>query len=45
MKDSKRVFITRLESNTVRAIDLYEAGTVDEAVLEALILEALQLNI
>lgn len=45
MKDKTKLFNTRLESNTVRAIDFYEAGTVDEAALEALILEAVQLNI
>ena len=45
MKDPKKLFNTRLESNTVRAIDFYENNTVDEGALEALILEAVELNI
>jgi hypothetical protein len=44
MKDPKQLFNTRLESNTVRAIDFHEGDTVDEAALEALILEAVGLN-
>jgi len=44
MKDPKKLFNTRLESNTVRAIDFYEGDTVDEAALAALILEAVGLN-
>src|SRR4029453_4168207 len=44
MKDPKKLFNTRLESNTVRAIDIHEGDTVDEAALKALILEALPLN-
>jgi hypothetical protein len=44
MKDPKKLFNTRLESNTVRAIDFPEGNTVDEAALEALIREAVGLN-
>ncbi len=44
MKDSKKLFNTRLDSKTVRAIDLHEGDTVDEAALQALILEAVRLN-
>jgi hypothetical protein len=44
MKDPKKLFNTRLESNTVRAIDFHEGDTVDEAALKALILEAVELN-
>jgi hypothetical protein len=44
MKDPMKLFNTRLESNTVRAIDFHEGDTVDEAALEALILEAVGLN-
>src|SRR5207237_3834137 len=40
IKDPKKLFNTRLDSNTVRAIDFHEGDTVDEAALEALILEA-----
>lgn len=44
VKDPKKLFNTRLESNTVRAIDFREGDTVDEAALKALILEAVTLN-
>jgi hypothetical protein len=44
MKDPKKLFNTRLESNTVRAIDFHEGDTVDETALKALILEAVRLN-
>ncbi len=44
MRDPKKLFNTRLESNTVRAIDFYEGDTVDEASLKALILDAVRLN-
>jgi hypothetical protein len=44
MKDPKKLFNTRLDSNTVRAIDFREGDTVDEAALEALILESVGLN-
>ena len=44
MKDPKKLFNTRLDSNTVRAIDFHEDDTVDEAALKALILEAVKLN-
>ena len=44
MKDPKKLFNTRLDSNTVRAIDFHEGDTVDEAALKALILDAVRLN-
>jgi hypothetical protein len=44
MKDPKKLFNTRLDSKTVRAIDFHEDDTVDEAALKALILEAVRLN-
>ena len=44
MKDPKKFFNTRLESNTVRAIDFHEGDPVDEAALKGLILEAVRLN-
>ena len=44
MKDPKKLFNTRLESNTVRAIDIHEGDIVDEAALKALILDAVGLN-
>ena len=44
MRDPRKLFNTRLESNTVRAIDFREVDRLDEAVLRALILEAVRLN-
>ena len=44
LKDPKKLFNTRLDSNSVRAIDLHEGDTVDEAALKRLILEAARLN-
>jgi hypothetical protein len=44
MKDPKKLFNTRLDSNSVRAIDFHDGGVVDEAALKALILEAVGLN-
>ena len=44
MKDPKKLFNTRLDSKTVRAIDFHEGDTVAEAALKALILEAVGLN-
>ncbi len=44
IKDLKMLFNTRLDSKTVRAIDLHEADTVDDAALKALILDAVRLN-
>ena len=44
MKDPKRLFNTRLDSKTVRAVDFREGDAVDEGALKALILEALRLN-
>jgi hypothetical protein len=42
--DPKKLFNTRLDSKTVRAIDFREGDTVDEVALQALILEAVRLN-
>jgi hypothetical protein len=44
MKDPKKLFNTRLDSKTVRAIDFYQDDTVDEVALKALILEAVRVN-
>jgi hypothetical protein len=44
MKDPKKLFNTRLDSKTVRAIDFYESDTVNEAALKALIIYAVALN-
>jgi len=44
MKDPKKLFNTRLDSKTVRAIDFYEDSNIDKAGLTALIQEAVKLN-
>lgn len=44
LKDPKKLFNTRLDSKTVRAIDFHEGDMVDAAALRALILEAVELN-
>ena len=44
LKDPKKLFNTRLDSKTVRAIDFCEGDTVNEAALKALILQAVRLN-
>ena len=44
VKDPKKLFNTRLDSKTVRAIDFYEIETFDKAALKALILRAVKLN-
>ena len=44
IKDPKKLFNTRLDSKTVRAIDFFEDGTVDEAALKRIIQNAAALN-
>src|SRR5512142_1201591 len=44
LKDPKKLFNTRLDSKTVRAIDFHEGEAVDEAGLKAIILAAVKLN-
>lgn len=44
MQDPNKLFNTRLDSKTVRAIDFHEGDAVDEAALKALIMEAVALN-
>src|SRR5512141_1768164 len=44
IKDPKKIFNTRLDSKTVRAIDFHEDDSVDEAALKTLILDAVRLN-
>jgi hypothetical protein len=44
LKDPKKLFNTRLDSKTVRAIDFYEDATIDGLKLKALIAEAAELN-
>jgi hypothetical protein len=44
LKDPKKLFNTRLNGNTVRAIDFHEGEIVDESALKALILNAVRVN-
>jgi hypothetical protein len=44
VKDPKNLFNTRLDSNTVRAIDFHEGDPVDDEALKALILDAVRIN-
>jgi hypothetical protein len=44
LQDPTKLFNTRLESNAVRAIDFHQDDAPNEAALQALILEAVQLN-
>lgn len=44
MDDPNKLFNTRLDSKTVRAIDFYEGVAIDEAGLQALIVEAVRVN-
>ena len=44
IKDPKNLFNTRLDSNSVRAIDFREGDRIDQAALRALILEAVRVN-
>lgn len=44
VKDPKKLFNTRLDSETVRAIDFHESDVVDEVALNALIRDAVRLN-
>lgn len=44
VKDPKKLFNTRLESNTVRAIDFHQGEPINEIALKAIILEAVGLN-
>ncbi|HLL80788.1 MAG TPA: DUF1801 domain-containing protein [Ktedonobacteraceae bacterium] len=44
MNDPHQLFNTRLDSKAVRAIDFHEGDTINEAALQALMLEAAGLN-
>ena len=44
IKDAKKLFNTRLDSKSVRAIDFHEHDPVDESALKDLIVEAIRLN-
>jgi hypothetical protein len=42
--DPKKIFNTRMESNTVRAIDFRQEDAIDELALKALIIDAVRVN-
>lgn len=44
LADPKKLFNTRLDSKTVRAIDVHEGEKVDNAALKGLITDAIALN-
>jgi len=44
MKDPKRLFNSRLDSKTVRAVDVHENERLNEAALKGLVKEAVTLN-
>jgi hypothetical protein len=44
LKDSKGLFNTRLDSKTVRAIDLHEDDVINESALKALVVEGARLK-
>ena len=44
IKDPKKLFNARLDSNSVRAIDFHESDAVDEPALKAVIREAVRVN-
>ncbi len=44
LKDPKKLFNTRLESKTIRAIDFNEDDILNESALKALIVQAVRLN-
>ncbi len=44
VKDPKKLFNTRLDSKTVRAIDFFEGEAVNEGALKALVLDAVRVN-
>ncbi len=45
LKDPKKLFNTRLESRTVRAVDFPEGDAINEAALQQLIRAAVTLNV
>ncbi|MBU6389814.1 DUF1801 domain-containing protein [Patescibacteria group bacterium] len=44
LQDPQKLFNTRLESKSVRAVDFHENDHLDEAALKAVVLEAAKLN-
>jgi len=44
LNDPKKIFNTRLDSKSVRAVDFHDGDTMDESALKSLIREAIELN-
>ena len=44
LKDPKKIFNARLDSNSVRAVDFHDDDAIDQAAVKALIREAVRLN-
>jgi hypothetical protein len=44
IKDPKKLFNTRMDSKTVRAIDLFEEDKIDEGAIKALVKDAERVN-
>lgn len=44
ISDPERLFNTRLDSKTVRAIDFYESDSIKESALKTIMLEAIKIN-
>lgn len=44
LKDSNKLFNSRLEGNAIRAIDFHESDSIDETSLKMLVLEAVGAN-
>ena len=44
VKDPKKLFNTRLDSKTLRAIDFHEGDAINESALKALVLDAVRVN-
>ncbi len=45
INDPKKIFNTRLDSKTVRAIDFHEDDIIDENALKALVADAVNVNV
>ena len=45
IKDRKKIFNTRLDSKTVRAIDFHEGDVLDENALKEIIVDAVSINV
>lgn len=42
--DWRKVFNTRLDSKTVRAVDVFEGSPIDESAMRKILLEAVKVN-